>query len=201
MTTQNSATDAPGCPGASPALKAVLTDEPIDSFARPDRSGHQALARLSITAGTLHAIGLDASCANQVRFAAFEGWIGLVGEVALGELDNATATAMVVVHTEALRTADDASPWGLPPDVTSSELARHLIVLGKRALPYLRPLLDDLRELPYAGSETSAVAGLRQYRVADLAAGIITVMVGVPYQDAKTPAERDRQLAELRATV
>jgi hypothetical protein len=79
MTTQNSATDAPGCPGASPALKAVLTDEPIDSFARPDRSGHQALARLSITAGTLHAIGLDASCANQVRFAAFEGWIGLVG--------------------------------------------------------------------------------------------------------------------------
>lgn len=41
-------------------------------------------------------------------------------------------------------------------------------------------------------------AGIRSYRVADLAAGMRSVIVGVPYHDGKTPAERDRQRIELR---
>lgn len=186
------------CASASPALRSTLTDEPIASFVLPQGSGRQALARLAVNPDTLAAIGSDASCPNQVRFAAFEGWIGLAGELALGKVDDATAAAMAAVQSQAIRDADDAGLWGLPPDVTSSAVSRHLIVLGPRALPYLRPLLDDKNELPYAGSEIAAIAALRQYRVSDLAAGLIAVILGVPYQDAETPAERDRQIDELR---
>jgi hypothetical protein len=200
MTTHPS-TKTSGCPGATPALSAVLMGEPIDSFARPDRSGHQALVRLSISPEALRAIGLDASCRNLIRVAALEGWIGLAGQAVLDALDESTATAMASAYAEAIRTSDDAIAWNLPAEVTSSDVASHMIVLGTRALPHLRPLLDDLRALPYSGSETATVAELRHYRVADLAAGIIAVILGVPYQDANTPAERDRQLTELRAKI
>jgi hypothetical protein len=202
MITKNSSVSAAAdCPGVNAALKAVLLDEPIDSFSRPDQSGYQALVRLAIGADALRAIGLDARCPNAVRFAALEGWIGLAGEDVLGALDDATAGEMATVYGEAIRTTDDAAVWNLPPDVTSSVVARHLIVLGKRALPRLRPLLDDMRELPYAGSETSAIAGIKHYRVADLAAGMIVVIVGTPYRDGKTPADREHQLIELRARL
>jgi hypothetical protein len=77
-------------------------------------------------------------------------------------------------------------------------VSRHLIVLGRRILARLKPLLDDPRELPYIGSETSAIASLRKYRVNDLAAAIIAVIAGVAYQDAPAPSARDLQIAELR---
>ncbi len=140
----------------------------------------------------------DASCPNQARFAAFEGWIALAGEQVLGNVDDATAAAMAAVQSQAIRDAEDAGLWGLPPDVTSSSVSRHLIVLGPRALPHLRPLLGDASELPYASSEISAIAALRQYRVSDLAAALIAVILGAPYQDAQTPAGRDPQITELR---
>jgi hypothetical protein len=133
ITKNSSASAAADCPGVNAALKAVLLDEPIDSFSRPDRSGHQALVRLAIGADALRAIGLDARCPNVVRFAAFEGWSGLAGANVLGALDDATAGEMATVYGEAIRTTDDAAVWNLPPDVTSSVVARHLIVLGARA--------------------------------------------------------------------
>ena len=152
MTAQDTSTTTGGCAGASPALLAAL-HQPIASLILPDGAGRQALTRLAVKPETLHAIGLDASCPNQVRFAAFEGWIALAGEAMLGSVDDATAAAMAAVQAEAIRTAEDAGLWGLPPDVTSSEVSRHLIVLGRRVLPRLRPLLDDTREAPYTGGE------------------------------------------------
>ncbi len=196
MTTQDAA--AGGCASADPALRATLTDQSIASFVLPQGAGRQALVKLAVKPDTLMAVGMDPTCPNRVRFAAFEGWIAVAGEAALGKVDDATAAAMASVQAEAIRTAEDASLWGLPPDVTASEVSRHLVVLGRRVLPHLRPLLDDARELPIAGSETSAIAALHQYRVSDLAAGLIAVIVGTPYQNGKTPAERDAQLAILR---
>ncbi|HEX7839098.1 MAG TPA: hypothetical protein VF469_16585 [Kofleriaceae bacterium] len=200
MTSQDSST-AGGCASASPALRAVLHDEPIASFVLPGGSGRQALTRLAVKPDALRAIGVDASCPNRVRFAAFEGWIALAGEAVLGSVDDATAAAMAAVQAEAIRTTDDAGLWGLPPDVVSSDVSRHLIILGRRALPQLRPVLDDTREAPYTGGEISAIASLRHYRINDLAAGLIAVIVGVPYQNAKTPAERDAQIADLRSKI
>ena len=184
------------CASARPALRTTLSEHPVDSFAIG--AGRQALAALGVTADELLAVGRDAGCPNALRFAAFEGWVGVAGEAALGQVDDATAAAMAEVQAEAIRRADDASAWSLPPDVTSSVLSRHLVVLGRRALPALRPLLDDLRPLPIAGSETSAIAARRKYRIADLAAGLIAVIAGVPFQDGATPADRDPQRAALR---
>lgn len=186
-----------GCASAFPALRTVL-GQPIESYALPQGAGHVALTKAGATPDQLVAIGKDATCPNAVRFAAFEGWIGLVGENELGKVDDATADAMASVQAEAIRTADEGSPWSLPSAVTSSHLSRHLIVLGRRVLPKLKPLLDDTRELPYAGSETAAIASLRKYRVNDLAAAIIATIIGVPYQDDPTLAARDLQIAELR---
>ena len=196
MTAQGPAAGA--CAPASAAVQATLDQHRIDSFGSGG-AGRQALERLAVTPEALVAIGLDASCPNAVRFAAFEGWIGLRGEAALGEVDDATAAAMAAVQAEAIRRADDASAWSLPPDVTASAISRHLIALGRRVLPQLQPLLDDHRELPIEGSETAAVASLRGYRVSDLAAGLIAVIVGEDYLDGKSAAERDPQLAALRA--
>jgi len=187
-----------GCAGASAALQATLASEPLASFVLPTGSGRQALTQQAVAPDVLLAIGRDATCPNPVRLAAFEGWIALAGEGVLNGVDDATAAAMAAVHAEALRTTEDAGAWALPPDVTSSAVSRHLIILGRRALPALRPLLDDGRALSYDGSEISAIASLRRYRVGDLAAGLIAVIVGQPYQDATTPAERDPQLASLR---
>lgn len=191
-------TPTSGCASATPALRAAL-DAPIASFAAG--TGKDALTRAGATPDALAAIGRDPSCPNPMRFAAFEGWIALAGEHALGQVDDATATAMATVQAEAIRTADEASLWGLPPSVSSEPLSRHLIILGKRALPPLKPLLDDTRPLPIAGSETSAIAGLRRYRISDLAAGLCAVILGQPYQDAKAPADRDKQIAALRAAI
>lgn len=192
MTQQSS-----GYSRASDDLKAALR-EPIWSFVTADGAGRQALVRLRVDPSTLRSIGLDPSYPNHERFAALEGWIGLAGEHVLGSLDDATASALATVQTEALRTADDAGLWGLPPDVTASAIARHLILVGPRALPHLRPLLDDVRLAPYEGSETSSLAALRHYRVSDVAAALVAVIVGAPYRDAPTPAERDTQVAQLR---
>jgi hypothetical protein len=196
MTTHDPST-AGGCASASPALRTALS-QPIESYGLPQDAGHQALAKIGATPGPLLAIGKDATCPNAIRFAAFEGWIGLVGESELGKVDDATAAAIASVQAEAIRTADDGSPWSLPSAVTASHLSRHLIVLGRRVVPKLKPLLDDTRELPYTGSETAAIASLRKVRVNDLAAAIIATIVGVPYQDAPGPAARDPQIAELR---
>ena len=188
---------ASGCT-ASPELQAVLAREPLSSFILPQGSGRAALATLRTTPDALHAAGLDGACPNPVRLAALEAWIALAGEGVLQKLDDTTATAIATVQAEALRTTDDAGIWGLPPDVVQSEVSRHLIIVGRRALPQLRPLLDDLRLLPYAGSEISAVASLKKYRVADLAAGLLAVILGAPYQDDRAPTVRDAQLADLR---
>lgn len=59
-------------------------------------------------------------------------------------------------------------------------------------------LPDYIASLPAPGGEISAIASLRHYRVNDVAAGLIAVVVGVPYQSAKTPAVRDLQVADLR---
>jgi hypothetical protein len=192
---------ATGCASASPELFAILDSQPIESFAPADGAGRSALTKEKVGADTLLAVGLDDTCASRVRLAAFEGWIAVVGEAALGAVDDRTATAIAAVHVEAIRTAEHGEPWGLPPDVTASAISRHLIVLGRRVLPQLRPLLDDHRELPYLGSETSAIASLRGYRVSDVAAGLIAVIVGAPYQNAQKPADRDPQLAQLRSAT
>jgi hypothetical protein len=189
------------CTSAAPALRAVLETQDVETFSAAGGAGHDELTKLGAAATTLRAIGLDASCPIRVRLAAFEGWIGLNGEAALGTLDDATADVMAAVQAGAIRGADDGMPWGLPANVTASPLSRHVIVLGRRALPALKPLLDDARELPYSGSETAAVAELRKYRVQDLAAGIVAVIVGQAYDDAPAPAERDRQIASFRGAI
>lgn len=197
MTTQPATAGA--CASADPALQAALAEPRIDSFAQPGGAGRQALDRLALAAPTLAAIGRDASCPNPVRFAAFEGWIALAGEAALGGVDDTIAAAMAAVQAEAIRSTDDAGLWGLPPDVTASALSRHLVVLGRRVVPQLQPLLDDHRDLPIEGSESSAIASLRGYRISDLAAGLIAVIVGDDYVDGASAADRDPQLAALRA--
>jgi hypothetical protein len=186
-----------GCATASAALRAAL-GHPIESFALPQGAGYASLAKLGATSAQLAAIGKDTTCPNPIRFAAFEGWIGQVGENELGKVDDATAAAIASVQAEAIRTAEVGDLWSLPPSVTASHVARHLIVLGRRILPQLKPLLDDPRELPYLGSETSAIASLRKYRVSDLVAAIVTTITGIAYQDDPAQASRDQQIAGLR---
>jgi len=181
----------------SPALHAALA-HPIDSYGLPGGEGRAAIAQVGATPDELAAVGNDPSCPAIERLAAFEGWVGLVGENALGAVDDATATAMASAQVEAIRGADEGDPWSMPSDVTSSHVSRHLIVLGRRVLPVVKPLLDDTRELPYSGGEGAAIASLRKYRVCDLAAAIIATITGVPYDNAKDPAKRDKQIAALK---
>lgn len=193
--------DAPPPPttlSTGAALRELLGRQPLAAIVLPQGACRQTLERLGIPPADLHAIGLDDACGNRVRFAGFEAWIALAGEDVLVTAGDATADAIAVVHVEAIRTADDAGAWGLPSTVAASDLARHLIALGPRVLPRLRPLLDDHRTAPYAGSEVAAIARRRKVRISDLAAGLMAAIAGEPYQDGLSPGERDPQLAELR---
>jgi hypothetical protein len=87
--------------------------------------------------------------------------------------------------------------WGMPGQYLE-RLGRTMVEFGELAIPCLVRLLDDRQMLGYFGSEEPTLSQEMKYRVCDLAAYLITIIIGVPYQDAKQPEERDRFSAELR---
>jgi hypothetical protein len=99
------------------------------------------------------------------------------------------------------RTLPDGFPhncWGMPGQYLE-RLGRTTVAFGRRAIPCLASLFDDRRRLGYFGSEEPTLSEEMQYRVCDLAAYLVSEIVGVAYVDAKEPEARDEFIEGLRA--
>jgi hypothetical protein len=77
----------------------------------------------------------------------------------------------------------------------------HLLIAGKRALPYLRKLLDDSARLWYEGSEEATIGNAMHYRVKDAAAFFIGEITGVTVKYYEDDKERDKQIERLTKTM
>ncbi|MBK9033131.1 MAG: hypothetical protein IPL61_17985 [Myxococcales bacterium] len=95
-----------------------------------------------------------------------------------------------------------ANAWGLAYDLDDvGASGRHLLALGPAALPALRTLLDRAEVVQYEGSEDATVGNARGYRVKDLAAYFIARLAGRPLAFHPAPADRDRAIASLIASL
>jgi hypothetical protein len=88
--------------------------------------------------------------------------------------------------------------WGMPGQYLE-RLGRTTVAFGRGAVPCLARLFDEQWRLRYIGSEAPTLNNEMQYRVCDLAAYLVSEIVGVAYDDAKEPEARDEFIAGLRA--
>ena len=105
---------------------------------------------------------------------------------------------LAAAYADALARTVEANPWGMPGEL-DEPAGKHLVALGKDALPALRPLLADGRAVTYGGSKEAMVGNDYAYRVKDLAAFFVARILGVSYQVPTDPAARDRNIAALAA--
>ena len=90
--------------------------------------------------------------------------------------------------------------WGMPGHYIE-RLGRTVVAFGETALPFLVSLFDDKRPLGYFGSEEPTLSDAMDYRVADLAAYLASLIAGVPYRDAPDPEARDGFIRQLSNRV
>jgi len=161
----------------------------------------KARTQLEATSGAVDSLrGLCADTATDEtdRFKACEAMYTLGGKVD----DAAGQAAAAAAYAAALRDGKTHNAWGLPEDVTSSATSRHLIGLGKSALPALAPLLADDRALLYEGSEEPTVSEMHDYRVYDLAGALIANILGDSYPVSERQAAVRKKAADaLRAKL
>jgi len=87
--------------------------------------------------------------------------------------------------------------WGLPGEFTG-RFGKQLVTLGTEGDAVLRRLLDDNRPLSIAGGEAATINSTARYRVADLAAWLLTSAHGLPWRNDSDPHVRDAEIARLR---
>jgi len=94
---------------------------------------------------------------------------------------------------------DDSSHnrWGLPGHFVG-RLGRALLSLSGGVVDALLPLLDCPEELIVEGSEASTLHSTSRYRVADLAAYLLSLQLEAPWEDHETAEKRDRVIDSLR---
>jgi hypothetical protein len=81
------------------------------------------------------------------------------------------------------------------------EAGEALLELGTDAIPALRPLLDDLRPAPLAGSEESTLAYMLGLRRADFAHHYLARILGRRPEFDPDPVIRDNHLAAMRTEL
>ncbi len=92
------------------------------------------------------------------------------------------------------------NPWGIAGIVEGSA-AQHAIALGESAVPAFADLLDDDAEMEYGGSEESTLASDYGLRVKDIAAYIISQIMGFPYELKESPEARDADIETLMSKL
>jgi len=101
---------------------------------------------------------------------------------------------MANLHAQAIVHARMHNPWGLPGEPIA--FGDSLLTLGASVEEALRPLLDNKTELIYFGSEEPTIASMYDYRIADLAAGILAARKGIAFIDNRNQEARDQWIRE-----
>ena len=91
--------------------------------------------------------------------------------------------------------------WLSPEEAYDGPAAHALLATGRDALTHLRPLLDDDRPAPSRGSEAATMAKQLGYRRSDYAYRYASLLSGEEPVFVADPAQRDEQIAGLRAKL
>jgi hypothetical protein len=96
-----------------------------------------------------------------------------------------------------------ANSWGLLYDTQDDgPVGTAFLLMGQRAIPVLAELLDDERtNLKYQGSAEATLGNQYGYRIKDFAAYYIGRITGNPLKYYPDPADRDKQIDELRTRL
>jgi hypothetical protein len=108
------------------------------------------------------------------------------------------------IYAEALRRqyTPHTNAWGLLwENDEAGEAGNRFLILGDRAVPALRALLDDTSILAhYEGSEEATLGNRAQYRVKDFAAYYLGRILRHPIPFHRQPAARDAEIEKLRGS-
>lgn len=183
---------------SSDQVKSILEANEIVTLLWAKSKPREALATVPDLQPRLRALALGDGPAL-LRFKALEVFLAIEGDGALGAPElKPRHGELAGVYAGAIRALQDLNVFNLPEAVKSSGTSRHVIALGREALPGLAPLLDHCAEAPYEGSEEATIAAMHHVRVCDLGAALVAAIVGEEYVNAEDPEVRDEQIARLK---
>jgi hypothetical protein len=107
-------------------------------------------------------------------------------------------TNVALIYAEALKEdyTGVANPWGRPDD--PGDIGRHLILLGDETIKAFYPLLTCNTPLIYAGSKVATMAKRYKYRVKDVAATYISILLGHSFEGDKKPFFRNFAIRKVK---
>jgi hypothetical protein len=149
----------------------------------------------------LESIVSDQSAPGRARFVAaevlFTSDLSFLGRVERGQVAEIYARAL------ADNEIGHANPWGLLwENDTPGTAGVRFLMLGDAAIPALARLLENGTVVTwYAGSEEATVGNGHRYRIKDFAAYYLSLMVKHPIPFHASPADRDTEIAKLRAAL
>jgi hypothetical protein len=146
----------------------------------------------------LVAIARDHAATPQRRYAAAEALVE--GRFANWRSSSANTRAVAEALAVAMRNDTTHNRWGLPGHFTG-RLGDHLLSLPVGVVQALVPLLDEDAELHIEGSEAATLHSAARYRIADLAAYLLSRYRGLPWESHSDVARRDEAIAALRAKL
>jgi len=158
----------------------------------------QELAAVPDAEEALVAVARDDAATPVRRYAAAEALLeGRFANWRSSPLDcRAVAAALAV----AMRHDTTHNRWGLPGYFTG-RLGNQLLSLSGGVVEALLPLLDEHAELQIEGSEAATLQSAVHYRIADLAAYLLSRYRGLPWEPLTDVARRDEAIAALRASL
>ena len=144
----------------------------------------------------LTSILLDQSANAEARFLAAE----ILFERQPGFPPDELRTLLGQLYACALSQAEMGNPWGLPGEL-DGQAGQHLVKIGWPAIKALLSLLDDQRQIQYAGSKEATFGNSFLYRIKDLAAFYISKIGRHPYVLHESPEARDIEILRLRSML
>lgn len=107
-------------------------------------------------------------------------------------------TNVALLYAEALKKdyTGIANPWGRPDD--PGDIGRHVILLGDEAIKAFYPLLTCNTPLIYGGSKVATMAKRYKYRVKDVAANYISILLGRSFEGDRKPFFRNFEIRQVK---
>lgn len=176
----------------------------VDPFSAPadELSFHEQdileLERVPSAEEALVAVARDATATPARRYGAVEAL--LQGNFGTWRFSSADCRAVADALAVAMCKDISHNRWGLPGHFVG-RLGKNLLSLSDGVVEALIPYLDEHEELHIEGSEAASLHAAAQYRIADLAAYLLSQYRGLPWEAHIDVARRDEANAALRAKL
>jgi hypothetical protein len=180
-------------------LLAVLDrNSPFDAFAEePALDAHAVseLAAIDGAEGRLVELAGDPAAPPARRYAAAEAL--LQGQLEDWRSSPDSVRAVADALAVSLREDTSHNRWGLPGHF-AGRLGKQLVALPSGVDEALEPLLDDNAPLVIEGSEAATINEMAHYRIADLAAYLLSLHRGSVWDAPVKPSKRAKFIARLK---